>query len=333
MSTIGVKTISLRSVELATTTSTTVTTVAGDVVFVGAVSSATSYTLPAQQVSVNEYPAANPNWSRLMRLTNDALFCIRNTAENTVALAMAAWSAIAKVVEPTMSWPPVIASQPSDASCQATVSAATFSVGLGATELAAATYLWQYADATVAATNTLTSNNTNVSDGDTVTIGLKTYTFKTALTSPALEGEVKIGTDADDSLLHLIHAINHYNDAGEYGTEYNCASASAYVTAATSVTSHAFAVTAITAGTLANSTATTVDADTLSWGTTTLVNGGWATATGTVEGCAYTNGTTATLTCTPTTTGQTGVYHRCVCTNTSGWTATDSALLTITAAP
>lgn len=57
----------------------------------------------------------------------------------------------------------------------------------------------------------------------------------------------------------------------------------------------------------------------------------WSTASGTVNGCAYTNHTTATLTCTPTTTGQTGKYHRCQITNALGTTNTNGeAVLTIT---
>lgn len=63
----------------------------------------------------------------------------------------------------------------------------------------------------------------------------------------------------------------------------------------------------------------------------------WSNATGTVNGCVYTNGTTATLTCTPTTTGQTGYYHRCVVTDnagsyglTNGSVNTNSVVLTIT---
>jgi len=57
---------------------------------------------------------------------------------------------------------------------------------------------------------------------------------------------------------------------------------------------------------------------------------GWTNCTGTINGCAYTNGTTATLTCTPTTTGQNGKYHRCQITNAIGTSTTDSAILTIT---
>jgi hypothetical protein len=120
----------------------------------------------------------------------------------------------------------------------------------------------------VKATGTLTSNNTNVSNNDTVTIGTKTYTFKTALTPT--EGEVLIGGSADASLLNLIRAINH---SGTAGTDYSVAVANTQVTAATSVTSHTFAVTAIVGGTGGNSIASTETAATLSWGATALAGG------------------------------------------------------------
>jgi hypothetical protein len=56
----------------------------------------------------------------------------------------------------------------------------------------------------------------------------------------------------------------------------------------------------------------------------------WINATGTVNGTVYTNDTTASLTCTPTTTGQNGYYHRCQITNVNGTTTTDAVVLTIT---
>ncbi len=80
----------------------------------------------------------------------------------------------------------------------------------------------------------------NVATNATVTIGNKIYTFKTALTPT--EGQVLIGLDADASLLNLIRAINH---TGTPDTDYKCAAAHTQVTAAASVTAHAFRVTAI----------------------------------------------------------------------------------------
>jgi hypothetical protein len=117
-----------------------------------------------------------------------------------------------------------------------------------------------------AAKGTLTSDNTAPSDGDTVTIGTKVYTFKTALTPT--EGEVLINSTADAALLNLIRAINH---SGTPNTDYKVAVADTQVTAATSVTAHAFVVTAITPG--ASTVATTETSSHLSWGAATLAGG------------------------------------------------------------
>lgn len=140
------------------------------------------------------------------------------------------------------------------------------------------------------ATGTLTSNNTNVSNNDTVTIGSTTYTFKSALTPTA--GEVLIGADADASLLNLIRAINH---TGTPGTDYAnlgvTAVANTQVSAAASVTAHAFAVTALSAGLAGNSIATTDNAVTLSWGAATLSGGEAITIVGTIAEETYTRPT------------------------------------------
>lgn len=121
---------------------------------------------------------------------------------------------------------------------------------------------------TAAAVGTLTSDNTNAANTETVTIGSKVYTFKTALTPT--EGEVLIGADADASLLNLIRAINH---TGTSGTDYSVAVANTQVTAASAVTSHAFLVTARIPGAGANSFATTETSAHLAWGAVTLASG------------------------------------------------------------
>lgn len=120
----------------------------------------------------------------------------------------------------------------------------------------------------VAGSTTLTSNNTQVSDTDPVTIDTKTYTFKTSLTPT--EGEVLIGADADASLLNLIRAINH---TGTPNTDYKCAAAHPTVAAAASVTSHTFVITALVKGTAGNAIATTEVAATLSFTGLVLAGG------------------------------------------------------------
>lgn len=99
----------------------------------------------------------------------------------------------------------------------------------------------------VAASGTLTSNNTNASDGDPVTLGTKVYTLKDTLTPT--EGEVLIGIDADGTLTNLAAAINH---TGTPNTDYKCAQAHPTVLSS-AVVAHALALTARTAGNGGNS--------------------------------------------------------------------------------
>lgn len=148
---------------------------------------------------------------------------------------------------------------------------ATFVHGLGVVPESYAAYLVcnsLYGDGRVFATATLTSDNTNVANNDTVTIGNKTYTFKAALTP--VEGEVLIGANADASLLNLIRAINH---TGTPNTDYKCAAAHTQVSAAAAVTAHAFLITSLNAGTGANAYASTETSAHLSFGGATFAGG------------------------------------------------------------
>lgn len=122
---------------------------------------------------------------------------------------------------------------------------------------------------TAAAVGTLTSDNSNVTAADTVTIGAVTYTFRASVTTTA--NEVKIGADADTTLLNLIKAINL---SGTGGTEYGSLTViHPTVSAATSVTSHAFVVTAKIPGTVGNAIASTEASTHLSFGGATLASG------------------------------------------------------------
>jgi hypothetical protein len=119
------------------------------------------------------------------------------------------------------------------------------------------------------ARNTLTSNGTNVSNNDTVTIGTKTYTFQTTLTN--VDGNVKIGSTAALSLTNLVNAITCLS--GVPGTDYAFATTEHPTVTAASPTSTTILVMANTIGTSGNSIGTTKSATTLTWTTATLAEG------------------------------------------------------------
>ena len=135
-----------------------------------------------------------------------------------------------------------------------------------------------------AATTTLTAAGTGPADGDQLSIGGKTYTFKTALTGAV--NEVAIGGSTAQALLNLKAAVNAApGGAGSaYGTG-TVANANVNAGAATATT---LAFTANVNGTAGNAIAstTTVPADeTFTAGT---LAGGTAGSTVTVGGQAYT---------------------------------------------
>jgi len=276
--------------------------------------------LPARQVTVGQFPAANPNWVRSVQLSDEYLFVKRGLYGVAIALSDVVNLALAQEVNLTWT-PPVILTQPVAATCAGTA----------------------------AATGTLTgSGSTDVSDGDTVTIGSLTYRFKTTM-SNAYDVQLTAGTGSDTSMNNLIDAINGTGTAGTnwYGTGSGGTSGSiaSPVVSAGALTSHAFTVTALAQGLAGNTIATTKSSSIVSWGGSTLsggtsaaasftvvpgseyaltyqwqwLNGStWTNISGTVNGTAYTNYTTATLTCTPSTNGQNGIQHRCVVTDDAG---------------
>jgi hypothetical protein len=135
-------------------------------------------------------------------------------------------------------------------------------------------YLEKYSGAVTgtAAVSTLTSDNTELADGDTVTIGPRVYRFKDTL---AQIGDVKRdGTTADTTLANLVKAIN---GTGTPGTEWYAGTmANGHVSAA-AVSSHATIITS--RDTNANGTlSTTTTAAHLSWTGTTLGAGTAAVA-------------------------------------------------------
>jgi flagellar hook protein FlgE len=112
----------------------------------------------------------------------------------------------------------------------------------------------------VAATGTLTSSGTKPSDGDQVTIGGTTYTFKTTLTASTTANQVLIGASSTTALANLVNAINgntadtNGSGAAGYGT---LTQANGSVTAADTTPGTLITLTATTAGTAGNSVALT----------------------------------------------------------------------------
>ena len=121
----------------------------------------------------------------------------------------------------------------------------------------------------VYATGTLTAS-TRPSDGDTVTIGATTYTFKTTLSAgPAVANEVLIGANVAATHTNLTAAINGSAGAGTtYGTG-TTANASATATAGATTT----VLTAIAQYTAGNSVVTTEVGSNTSFGAATLTGG------------------------------------------------------------
>ena len=105
--------------------------------------------------------------------------------------------------------------------------------------------------AAVQATGQLSITGALPADGDTVNIGGTTYTFKTAV---AAAGQVKIGADANSTLVNLANAINHSGGTNGVGGTYDTAAADTNVTAAvpagTTLTLTAISTTAATGNAL-----------------------------------------------------------------------------------
>jgi hypothetical protein len=143
------------------------------------------------------------------------------------------------------------------------------------------------------ATNTITSDGTAVTDGDTVVINTTTYTAKTTLSYAGGKAyEVLIGSTADGSafLANLKKAINA---SGTAGTDYGIGTAVNADVVADTLTTTTLKVWARTLGTAPNTYATTETSSHLSWADTTLGGGTGASDPGvTAAGATFTLDTT-----------------------------------------
>ena len=132
------------------------------------------------------------------------------------------------------------------------------------------------------AESVLTANT--ILDGNTVTVGARTYTFKTTLsTGPTVADEVLIGGSDAAALDNLKLAINA--GAG-IGTNYSTGTVVNADVVATTNTDSTQKVVARTPGTTPNTLATTATAIVLSWPDTTLGGGTGASNPGVTTGAA-----------------------------------------------
>lgn len=129
------------------------------------------------------------------------------------------------------------------------------------------TYTMKTALTGVKATGLLTLTNT-FSDGETVTIEGKTYTFRTTLSSPAQANEVLIGGSAAISLDNLKIAINA--SGGTEGTEYSVGTVAHSLVTATTNTNTTQLVEARNYGTAANQYSLGETCANASWGASTM---------------------------------------------------------------
>lgn len=118
-----------------------------------------------------------------------------------------------------------------------------------------------------AATGTLTAS-ANMSNGETVTIDAKVYTFETTLTN--VDGNIQIGATLADSLQNFHDAINL---TGTPGTQYALAMTLHPTVTCTASDATTLTVAAKSAGTGGNSIATTETGANMSWGAATLSGG------------------------------------------------------------
>lgn len=137
------------------------------------------------------------------------------------------------------------------------------------------------------AESVITSDTTNVADGETVTIGSTVYRFKDTMLAAY---DVKIGASAAASLDNLKAAINA---SGTPGTEYFAGTAAHPSVVATTNADTTQKIVARVPGTAANTLATTETSGHLSWADTTLGGGtgtsnpGAASDTVTIDSVVY----------------------------------------------
>lgn len=130
--------------------------------------------------------------------------------------------------------------------------------------------------AAVAASGALTSDTTNPTEGDQLVIGSITYTFMDALSDPGSSPRsytpYEVLIGADTDET-LANLKAAINGSGTPGVEYSLGTAPHPLVTGGTIAANALPITAVTAGADGNEIATTGGGDHLSFGATTLENG------------------------------------------------------------
>lgn len=144
-----------------------------------------------------------------------------------------------------------------DVAAAAAAATLTFGANAGNTKvvlIGVKTYTFVTALTEAKATGTFTNDGSQPVDGSTVVIGSNTYTFQDTLTNVA--GHVKIAASNTASMTNLFHAINA--SGGTVGTDYATLCVAHPTVVATNPSGTTVVLTAKTVGIAGNSIATTV---------------------------------------------------------------------------
>lgn len=138
-----------------------------------------------------------------------------------------------------------------------------------------APYILRSAEGEIAASGSINFSG-NPSDGDTVTVGATTYTFKTEM---AAANDIKLGSSQSDSTATLVKVLN---GTGASGTDYYAGTTTPNASAAASASGSEVSVTAKTAGSAGNSVALAATGSAMSVSGSTLEGGALSTVLPTV---------------------------------------------------
>lgn len=172
---------------MTTLTITSVTVVGTTVTMVGTLGTQTFPSLLQQQVTVPDLPLLNPNWSRNVQVSNQAVF-IKRYGAPSFAFLLPSLTGVAYTVIPQLTFPPMLSTQPASLSV-AHPNTAIFNVS-ATTEIPITSYQWQSSPDGVTWTNL---TNVGVYSGVTTTslgvsptnVGLSGTQYRCIVTSPA----------------------------------------------------------------------------------------------------------------------------------------------------